>query len=73
VLAGGGVRGGIVHGTTDADGSHVVKDAMTVPSLFATLATQLGIALDVEAVAPSGRPIKVTDGGVAVPELIAPS
>jgi uncharacterized protein (DUF1501 family) len=71
VLAGGGVRGGIVHGETDAEGATVVRNPMTVPSLFATLATLLGIPLDFEAVAPSGRPIKVTDHGAAVPELIA--
>jgi len=71
VLAGGGVRGGVVHGETDAEGAKVVRDPMPVPNLFATLATLLGMGLDVEAYAPSGRPIKVTDHGVAVPELIA--
>jgi uncharacterized protein (DUF1501 family) len=71
VLAGGGARGGVVHGVTDADGKNVVRDATTVPDLFATIATLLGIGLDVEAIAPSGRPIKVTDHGAVVPELIA--
>ena len=70
-LAGGGVRGGIVHGETDADGSKVVRDPMSVPNLFATMATLLGIPLDFEAVAPSGRPIKVTDHGTPVPALIS--
>jgi uncharacterized protein (DUF1501 family) len=71
VLAGGGVRGGIVHGQTDAEGSKVVKDPMTVPNLFATIVTQLGIGLDTEAVSAAGRPITVTDHGTPVPELIA--
>jgi uncharacterized protein (DUF1501 family) len=73
VLAGGGIRGGIVHGATDAAGAAVVRDPMTVPNLFATLATLLGIGLDVEAVAASGRPIKVTDHGAPVAELIGPT
>jgi hypothetical protein len=71
VLAGGGIRGGIVHGETDAEGSKVVRDAMTVPNLFATIVTQLGIGLDTEAVSGAGRPIKVTDHGMPVPALVA--
>jgi hypothetical protein len=71
VLAGGGVRGGIVHGVTDAEGAKVVRDPMTVPNLFATIVKQLGIGLDTEAVSVAGRPIKVTDHGTPVPELVA--
>jgi uncharacterized protein (DUF1501 family) len=71
VLAGGGVKGGTVHGVTSPDGMTVAESPTTVPNLFATVATLLGIGLDVEAVAPSGRPIKVTDHGAVVPELIA--
>ncbi len=70
VLAGGGVRGGIVRGETSADGSEVAKDPTPVANLFATLATQLGIGLGTEAIAPSGRPVKVTDHGVAIPDLV---
>lgn len=71
VLAGGGVRGGIVHGETDPDGVKVVKDGITVPNLFATVVKQLGIPLDTEAYSAAGRPIKVTDRGTSVPELVA--
>ena len=70
VLAGGGIRGGVVHGETDAEGGKVVRDATSVPNLFATLATQLGIALDTEAYSPGGRPIKVTDHGMPVADLV---
>jgi uncharacterized protein (DUF1501 family) len=70
VLAGGGVRRGVVRGETSADGSDVVRDPTPVPNLFATLATLLGMPLDTEAIAPSGRPVKVTDHGVVVPELM---
>jgi uncharacterized protein (DUF1501 family) len=71
VLAGGGVKGGVVRGETSPDGSQVVRDPTPVPNLFATVATLLGMGLDTEATAPSGRPIKVTDRGAVVPELIA--
>jgi uncharacterized protein (DUF1501 family) len=70
VLAGGGFRGGVVRGQTNSDGTEIVKDATTVPDLFATVATALRLPLDTEAIAPSGRPIKVTDHGTALPELL---
>jgi hypothetical protein len=70
VLAGGGVRGGVLRGETNADGTEVARDPTPVPNLFATLATLLGIGLETEAVAPSGRPVKVTNHGEIIPELI---
>jgi hypothetical protein len=70
VLAGAGVRGGIVHGETDADGAKVVKDAVAVPHLLATMASLLGLDPDDTAVSPAGRPISLTDHGVPVKALI---
>lgn len=69
LLAGGGVRGGVVHGQTDADGTKVDRGVI-VPDLFATLVTRLGIEHDRSFPTPSGRPIAVTDGGTPVPGLI---
>jgi uncharacterized protein (DUF1501 family) len=71
VLAGGGIRGGIVHGQTDALGAKVIADATTVPDLFATLATLLGMNLTTTIESPSGRPIALTDGGAPVHALMA--
>ncbi len=71
VLAGGGIKGGVVRGETSSDGTGIVRDPTPVPNLFATLMTQLGLGLETEAFAPSGRPIKVTDHGTALPDLIA--
>ncbi len=70
VLAGGGIRGGIVHGQTDAEGAKVVNDPTTVPDLFATLATQLGMSPSETVESPSGRPIALTDGGKVVRALV---
>jgi len=72
VLAGGGIRGGTVRGETSADGSGPVRDPTTVPDLFATLATLLGLPLEAEVVTPAGRPVRVTDHGVPVAALLAP-
>ncbi|HKI30946.1 MAG TPA: DUF1501 domain-containing protein [Gemmataceae bacterium] len=43
VLSGGGVKGGVVYGSTDADGKDVKDDPVTEGDLFATIYTALGI------------------------------
>ncbi len=70
VLAGAGIRGGVVHGETDAQGGKVVKDAVTVPNLLATIATALGLDPADMAQSPSGRPITLTDGGSPIRALL---
>ncbi|MDB5215951.1 MAG: hypothetical protein JWO86_3878 [Myxococcaceae bacterium] len=70
VLAGAGIRGGVVHGETDADGAKVVKDAVTVPNLLATIATTLGMDPADTVQSPAGRPIALTDGGTPVKQLL---
>lgn len=70
VLAGAGIRGGIAHGETDAEGAKVVKDAVPVPNLLATIATVLGLDPGDTAISPAGRPIALTDHGVPVKSLL---
>jgi hypothetical protein len=43
VLAGGGIKGGQVYGSTDADGKDVKDDPVSEGDLFATIYTALGI------------------------------
>ena len=71
VLAGAGIRGGVVHGETDAQGAKVVKDAVTVPNLLATVATTLGLDPADVTQSPAGRPISLTDGGAPVRAILA--
>lgn len=70
VLAGAGIRGGVVHGQTDENGAKVVKDAVTVPDLLATIATTLGLDPADVTQTPAGRPIYLTDGGHPVKALL---
>jgi len=70
VLAGGGVRGGQVVGQTDAGGVEVTLRPVTVPDLFRTVYTTLGIDADHENMSRIGRPIKLVDGGEAIRELL---
>lgn len=51
-LAGGGIKGGIVHGATDELGFHAVEDAHYVTDIHATLLHQLGL---------EGRKLEVPD------------
>lgn len=69
-LAGGGVRGGQVIGSTDPSGSEVIERPVTVSDLFRTIYTALGIDPEHENQSPVGRPIKLVDGGSVVSELL---
>jgi uncharacterized protein (DUF1501 family) len=71
VLAGAGVRRGVVHGETDAEGGKVVKDPVTVPDLLATIATIVGLDPADTVLSPAGRPISLTDHGTPVKALLA--
>jgi uncharacterized protein (DUF1501 family) len=71
VLAGGGSRAGIAYGSTDAAGANVERDPVTVPDLFATIATLVGMDPKHEEMSPVGRPIAISDGGTAIRALIA--
>jgi len=70
VLAGGGIRGGQVHGATDDDGAKPAGTPTPVPDLLATMATLLGLDPAHTETTPAGRPISVTDGGGAIRALI---
>jgi len=69
VLAGGGVRGGRVVGCTDSRGVDVLERPVTVPDLFSTFCHAMGIDPAVENMAPSGRPVRLVDGGEPVLEI----
>jgi hypothetical protein len=69
VLAGGGIRGGVVHGATDERGDKVVDGAVGVPDLNATVAYALGLPMDQVLFSPSKRPFTVVDKGKPVTSL----
>jgi len=69
-LAGGGIRGGRVVGSSDKDGVEVKDRPVTVPDLFATMYTCLGVDFKKKNISPLGRPIQISDNGIPVPELL---
>jgi hypothetical protein len=71
VLAGAGIRHGIVRGQTDTDGTKVVANAVGVPDFFATVATALGLDPTKSKETPAGRPISISDSGKVLRDLLA--
>ena len=71
VLAGGGVKGGIVHGETDASGGKVRDGLTTVQDFNATIAYALGLPYDTIIMSPTKRPFKIADKGTPITSLFA--
>ena len=69
VLAGGGIRGGTVHGRTDERGATVLEKPVEVRDFNATIAYALGLPLDQVLYSPSMRPFTVADKGQPLVEL----
>jgi hypothetical protein len=68
-LAGGGIKGGIVHGSTDELGFHAVENRHYVTDIHATLMHQLG--LDSHRLQIPGRQRLAIDHGSPIREIIA--
>jgi hypothetical protein len=71
VLAGGGIKRGAVHGSTDPTAGEPDQDPLTVPDLAATVYNQLGIDPNKTLWAPGPRPIVIVNGGNVIKELLA--
>jgi len=70
VLAGAGIRGGQVVGSTDEDGK-TVEEGHCYPADFnATIAAACGLPIEKEFHSPSGRPFKIAHDGVPLQSLL---
>ena len=70
-LAGGGIQGGRVIGSSGKDGVEVKDRPVTVPEIFATMYTAVGIDPKKKNISPLGRPIQLADKGAPVKELLS--
>lgn len=68
-MAGGGLKGGIVHGATDEIGFHAVENRHYVTDIHATILQQLG--LDSRLLELPGRKRLESDHGKPITEIIA--
>lgn len=70
VLAGGGVPGGQVIGSSDRDGESPLDDPVTPNDLARTIYTLLGIDPDHELHTADGRPVPVNQGGRVIRQIV---
>jgi hypothetical protein len=70
-MAGGGIKGGIVYGSSNATAAEPEDDPLTVEDWATTIYDRLGIVADKELMAPGDRPIEIVDGGKVRKELLA--
>ena len=70
VLAGGGVKGGQVYGSTDRLGTRPHTKAVVPSNIHATIYHVLGIDPKLHLLDPSGRPVAVLDDPKPIAELL---
>lgn len=71
-MAGGGVKGGITHGTTDDFAYHAVDGKVHINDLHATMLHLMGLDHERLTFPHHGRPFRLTDvGGNVVQEILA--
>lgn len=68
-LAGGGIKGGQVIGTSTKDGMAVERDPVSVADLLTTVCKSLEVDPRTENMSPIGRPLKIVEGGRPVEKL----
>ncbi len=71
LLAGGGVQGGMVYGSSNATASEPDTDPVSPADLAATVYHLLGIVAESELMAPGDRPVEIVDGGKVLQPVIA--
>ena len=69
-MAGGGVKEGYVHGTSDPTGSFPEDDPFTVDNYAATAFSLMGIDPRNELMADGGRPIRIVNNNVVEPKIL---
>lgn len=74
-LGGGGIRGGQVIGSSDANGMYVADRQVTMGDVYATIYKAFGIDWEKTYISPIGRPVKIADSiedktGVPIRELV---
>jgi len=70
MLAGGGVKGGLVYGASDATATEPEFDAVSPEDLATTMYHLLGIVADKELMSPGDRPSEICDGGKVIKDIL---
>ena len=70
MLAGGGIKKGLIYGQSDALGGEPEDNKVGVEDFAKTIYHQLGINADKELMSPGGRPIEMVDGGNIIKDIL---
>lgn len=71
VLAGGGIKRGLIYGSSDATAAEPNENPLTVEDWATTIYDRIGIVADKELMAPGDRPVEIVDGGKVRKEMLA--
>ena len=71
LLAGGGVKGGYIYGSSDKEGMAVADKQVSVQDFLSTIGWSLGLPVDEVVMSPSNRPFTVGDKGQVIPDVFA--
>ncbi|HZN35332.1 MAG TPA: DUF1501 domain-containing protein [Pirellulaceae bacterium] len=71
LLAGAGIRGGMIHGASDEQAAFIKDKPVHIRDICATIYHLLGIDPEMPVRDRSGRPVPVAHGGQAVREILA--
>ncbi len=71
LMGGGGIRGGMVYGSSDPTATEPELDPVSPEDLACTMYRLLGIVADKELMAPGDRPIEIIDGGKVLDKILA--
>src|SRR6185369_15410811 len=71
VLAGGGIKRGLIYGASAPTGAEPERDAVSIEDLASTVYDRLGIDSDKKLMSPGDRPIDIVRGGKVIKELCA--
>lgn len=70
LMGGGGVKGGMLYGSTDAKGERPKDKACTPSNIHATIYEVLGVDPKLQLLDPSGRPVNVLEDPTPIRELL---
>lgn len=71
VMAGGGIRRGYIHGSSDSTGAQPDNDPLSVENFAATTYSLVGIDPNKHLVTPDGRPVSIVYNGSVEQKLLA--
>lgn len=71
LLAGGGIKRGLIYGASDATASDPDIDPVSPEDLAYTMYNQLGIVADSELMAPGDRPVEIIDNGKIINGILS--